>query len=60
MMSLVNLLSGEGPGASGRCGEKVQQCWQFEHPRRDLIVDSAGECGNCDCDCYAPAHPRTR
>jgi protein arginine N-methyltransferase 5 len=55
MMSLVNLLSGEGPGASGRCGEKVQQCWQFEHPRRDLIVDAAGECGDCDGHGYTLA-----
>ncbi|WVQ62352.1 uncharacterized protein L199_000492 [Kwoniella botswanensis] len=42
MMSQVNLISGDGGGVSGRCGEKVQQCWQFEHPRRDLILDSSG------------------
>ncbi|WVF70794.1 hypothetical protein IAT40_005588 [Kwoniella sp. CBS 6097] len=42
MMSQVNLISGEGGGISGRCGEKVQQCWQFEHPRRDLILDATG------------------
>nr|XP_019049064.1 protein arginine N-methyltransferase 5 [Kwoniella bestiolae CBS 10118]OCF27994.1 protein arginine N-methyltransferase 5 [Kwoniella bestiolae CBS 10118] len=42
MMSQVNLISGDGGGVSGRCGEKVQQCWQFEHPRRDLILDASG------------------
>jgi len=43
MMSAVNILSGEGGGIAGRCGERVQQCWQFEHPRRDLILDPSGE-----------------
>jgi protein arginine N-methyltransferase 5 len=43
MMSQVNVLSADGGGISGRCGERVQQCWQFEHPRRDLILDSSGE-----------------
>jgi len=42
MMSAVNILSGEGGGVAGRCGDRVQQCWQFEHPRRDLILDTKG------------------
>lgn len=42
MMQQVNLLSADGGGASGRCGERIQQCWQFEHPRRDLILDYQG------------------
>ncbi|WWD18018.1 hypothetical protein CI109_102465 [Kwoniella shandongensis] len=42
MMSQVNMISGDGGGVSGRCGERVQQCWQFEHPRRDLILDATG------------------
>ncbi|RXK42065.1 protein arginine N-methyltransferase 5 [Tremella mesenterica] len=42
MMSAVNALSGEGPGPSGRCGERIQQCWQFEHPRKDLILGDDG------------------
>ncbi|KAK4688901.1 type II protein arginine methyltransferase, partial [Tremellales sp. Uapishka_1] len=42
MLQQVNLLSGDGGGVSGRCGEKIQQCWQFEHPRRDLILDPSG------------------
>jgi protein arginine N-methyltransferase 5 len=43
MMSQVNLLSADTstPGQVG--GERVQQCWQFEHPRRDLILDATGE-----------------
>lgn len=43
MMQAVNIVSDEGGGVAGRCGERVQQCWQFEHPRRDLILDSTGE-----------------
>lgn len=46
MMSAVNILSGEGGGIAGRCGDRVQQCWQFEHPRRDLILDATGESRN--------------
>jgi hypothetical protein len=42
-MSAVNILSGEGGGIAGRCGDRVQQCWQFEHPRRDLILDTSGQ-----------------
>lgn len=42
MMQQVNLLSGDGGGVAGRCGERIQQCWQFEHPRRDLVVDEDG------------------
>ena len=42
MMSQVNILSADGPGLSGRCGERIQQCWQFEHPRKDLILDDDG------------------
>ena len=43
MMQAVNVLSGDGGGASGRCGERVQQCWLFEHPRRDLVLNAQGE-----------------
>jgi protein arginine N-methyltransferase 5 len=42
MMQQVNLLSANGGGASGRCGLGIQQCWQFEHPRRDLVLDGSG------------------
>lgn len=43
MMQAVNIVSGDGGGAAGRCGERVQQCWQFEHPRRDLFLDLTGQ-----------------
>lgn len=50
MMSAVNILSGEGGGIAGRCGDRVQQCWQFEHPRRDLILDATGQ------SCFVNGH----
>ncbi|ORX34266.1 putative shk1 kinase-binding protein 1 [Kockovaella imperatae] len=42
MMQAVNVLSGDGGGASGRCGDRIQQCWLFEHPRRDLVLNADG------------------
>lgn len=42
MMQQANILSGETPGMSGRCGERIQHCWQWEHPRWDLMLDEAG------------------
>ena len=56
MMSAVNILSGEGGGIAGRCGDRVQQCWQFEHPRRDLILDTAGQ-SHSNRDLLARARP---
>src|ERR1700754_4582897 len=35
MFQAVNLLSGDGPGLSGLCGPQVQECWEFEHPRKN-------------------------
>jgi protein arginine N-methyltransferase 5 len=43
MMQAVNVLAGEGGGVSGRCGERIQQCWVFHHPRADLLLDATGE-----------------
>lgn len=44
MMSQVNLLSVDTPAtATANANERVQQCWQFEHPRRDLILDATGK-----------------
>ncbi|ORY29011.1 PRMT5 arginine-N-methyltransferase-domain-containing protein [Naematelia encephala] len=37
MMSAVNVISGDAPGR-----ERIGQCWVFEHPRRDLILDPSG------------------
>lgn len=41
-------MSGEGGGISGKCGGQVQECWEFEHPRRDAVLNSQGEtsCGS--------------
>lgn len=44
MFQQVNLLSGvpvAGEG-SGRCGSRIQECWAFEHPRRDMMLDRHG------------------
>jgi type II protein arginine methyltransferase len=45
MFQAVNVLSGDGGGASGRCGPQIQSCWEFEHPRRDIVLDARGMCG---------------
>ncbi|KAI0701199.1 PRMT5-domain-containing protein [Cytidiella melzeri] len=42
MLQAINILSGEGGGISGRCGAQVQGCWDFEHPRRDAVLDLQG------------------
>jgi len=36
-------LSGDASETNGRCGGKIQECWGFEHPRRDMVLDSRGE-----------------
>jgi protein arginine N-methyltransferase 5 len=43
MFQQVNLLSGDASDTNGRCGGRVQECWGFEHPRRDMVLDSRGE-----------------
>ncbi|KAF9266605.1 PRMT5-domain-containing protein [Marasmius fiardii PR-910] len=42
MFQAVNILSGDGGGASGKCGPKIQECWEFEHPRRDVVLNERG------------------
>ena len=42
MFQNINILSGDGGGVSGRCGNKIQLCWEFEHPRKDATVDERG------------------
>ncbi|KAJ3830210.1 shk1 kinase-binding protein 1 [Lentinula raphanica] len=42
MFQAVNLLSGEGPGISGLCGPQVQECWEFEHPRKNPVLNGRG------------------
>ncbi|KAF8557423.1 PRMT5-domain-containing protein [Imleria badia] len=42
MFQNVNILSDDGGGTGGRCGPKIQECWEFEHPRKDVTVDEKG------------------
>ncbi|KAK1224056.1 hypothetical protein PQX77_008386 [Marasmius sp. AFHP31] len=42
MFQAVSILSGDGGGASGKCGPKIQECWEFEHPRRDGVLNEQG------------------
>ena len=41
-------LSGQGAGPSGTCGRSIQACWEFEHPRKETVVDANGTL----CLCY--------
>lgn len=44
MFQNVNILSGDDVGfvSSGRCGPQIQECWEFEHPKKDMILDERG------------------
>ncbi|KAF8269557.1 PRMT5 arginine-N-methyltransferase-domain-containing protein [Lactarius quietus] len=42
MFQAVNILSGQGDDDGGRCGQQIQECWEFEHPRRDVVLDERG------------------
>ncbi|EMD34129.1 hypothetical protein CERSUDRAFT_141621 [Gelatoporia subvermispora B] len=42
MFNAINILSGDGGGVSGACGPSIQECWEFEHPRRDAVLDERG------------------
>ncbi|THV03227.1 PRMT5-domain-containing protein [Dendrothele bispora CBS 962.96] len=42
MFQAVNLLSGNGGGPSGQCGPQIQECWEFEHPRKETVLNSQG------------------
>ena len=42
MFQSVNILSDSQSGTSGTCGPQVQVCWDFEHPRKDVNLDSRG------------------
>ena len=44
MFQAVNILSGgQGADHAGRCGPQIQECWEFEHPRRDVVLDERGK-----------------
>ena len=42
MFQAVNILSGTKAISDERCGPQTQECWEFEHPRRDAVLDSRG------------------
>ncbi|KAG9224846.1 hypothetical protein PTI98_009954 [Pleurotus ostreatus] len=42
MFQAINILSGDDGGKSGMCGPKIQECWEFVHPRRDAVVGPNG------------------
>lgn len=47
MFQQVNLLSGNfdpnTAGAGSKAGPRIQECWSFEHPRRDMVTDESGK-----------------
>lgn len=43
MFQAVNILSGDKQEPGGRCGPQIQECWEFEHPRKDVILNTQGE-----------------
>jgi type II protein arginine methyltransferase len=42
MFQQVNLLSGDPVTNDGTCGGRIQECWGFEHPRKDVVWDARG------------------
>jgi type II protein arginine methyltransferase len=55
MFQAINLLSGNGGGLGGRCGPQIQECWEFEHPRKDAILNAQGALFSLHlCDIYLP------
>ncbi|KIJ12820.1 hypothetical protein PAXINDRAFT_117778 [Paxillus involutus ATCC 200175] len=42
MFQNVKILSGDDGGAGKRCGPKIQECWEFEHPGKDVTLDEKG------------------
>jgi protein arginine N-methyltransferase 5 len=42
MLQAVNMLSGDGGGLRGACGSRIQECWTFNHPRRDAVLNDHG------------------
>jgi protein arginine N-methyltransferase 5 len=43
MFQAVNILSGTKiPDCDQRYGPQVQECWEFEHPRKDVVVNAQG------------------
>ena len=47
MFEAVNILSGDGGGLGRRCGPQIQECWEFEHPRKDAVLNEQGASPTC-------------
>jgi type II protein arginine methyltransferase len=47
MLQSIKILSGDGGGLSGKCGNQIQECWEFEHPRRDAVLNDQGTLPFC-------------
>lgn len=45
MFNAVNLLSGEGGG--GNTGHRIQECWEFVHPAKNVVLNERG--GRSEC-----------
>lgn len=43
MFQAVNILSADGGGVSGECGPQVQECWEFDCPRKDAVLGKRGQ-----------------
>ena len=45
MLQSYNFLATDSPGYlhGDRCGGRIQRCWEFEHPRRDAVLDDRGQ-----------------
>ncbi|KAG8688974.1 methyltransferase protein [Ceratobasidium sp. 395] len=43
MLHAVNILSEDGGDDHSRCGAKIQDCWEFDHPRtHNVVLDPQG------------------
>lgn len=40
MFNAVNVLSGEGGG--GNTGPRIQECWEFVHPAKNVVLSERG------------------
>lgn len=42
MIQAAKILSESGGGIAARCGAQIQECWEFEHPRKDIVLNAHG------------------
>ena len=41
MFNAVNILSGEG--GDGNTGSRIQECWEFVHPVKGVVLNDRGK-----------------